>query len=171
MIVGHGDIAGVLPDKEDLLFFASGVSDSSCTDQREFGREHDLLAEQGEERRVVYFSTLSIYEKDTPYTDHKRDMEHWVREWFPKYCIIRIGNIAWGKNPNTFINYIYAKIKAGEPYEIRDEWKYILTKDEFLYWINLIPDFNTEMNIVGERMKAQLAIDLHRIHHLDTAKI
>jgi len=172
MIVGTGDIASVLPDRDDLLFFASGVSNSSCTDQKEFDREAQKLfaLERTGDIRLVYFSTLSIYEKNTLYIRHKREMEKVVKEWFPKYCIIRIGNIAWGKNPNTFINYITAKIKAGEPYEIRDEWKYIVTKDEFLHWINLIPNFNTEMNIPGERMKAQEAINLHRVHILDSVK-
>jgi len=158
MIIGSGDIASVLPDRDDLLFFASGVSNSSCTDQKEFDRELLLLTDLDRSRRVVYFSSLSIYEKDTPYTRHKKAMEDEVKSRFYNWCIIRIGNITWGKNPNTFINYITAKIKAGEPYEIRDEWKYIVTKDEFLHWISLIPNFNTEMNIPGERMKVQDAI-------------
>ena len=39
MIVGNGNIAKVLKDRDDLVFFASGVSNSSCTDEKEYERE------------------------------------------------------------------------------------------------------------------------------------
>jgi hypothetical protein len=36
MIIGNGNIAKVLKDRDDLIFFASGVSNSSCEDQNEY---------------------------------------------------------------------------------------------------------------------------------------
>jgi hypothetical protein len=38
MIIGKGSIAKVLKDRNDLLFFASGVSNSSCIDEKEYDR-------------------------------------------------------------------------------------------------------------------------------------
>ena len=45
MIIGNGNIAKSLisKDRDDIIFFASGVSDSSCCDIKEFKREFDLL--------------------------------------------------------------------------------------------------------------------------------
>lgn len=102
-------------------------------------------------KHIVYFSTLSLYYNDSPYTRHKRLMEVLVKEHFPVHTIVRLGNIDWGTNPNTLINYLRAHPDA----EIRDEYRYVINKDEFLYWVNLIPDWPCEMNLVGERMKVR----------------
>jgi len=148
-IIGNGDIASVLPDREDLLFFASGVSNSQETRENEYQREEDLLLKQDQWNHFVYFSSLAIFYSDTRYTKHKLKMEKRVKEKFPIYTIIRLGNITWGKNPNTLINYFKVNSKA----EIKDEYRYICDKEEFLHWINLIPKWSCEMNIIGKRMK------------------
>lgn len=72
-------------------------------------------------------------------------MENKVKAAFPKYCIIRIGNITWGKNPNTILNHFKNNPNA----EIQEGYRYLIEKEEFLHWINLIPNFNTEMNLTG----------------------
>lgn len=147
-IVGNGDIASVLPENH-LLFFASGVSNSQETDEEEYQREVDLLLEQPRDAHIVYFSSLAVLEGTSRYVKHKRSMEAMVKENFPTNTIVRIGNITWGDNPHTLINYLKAHPEA----EIRDEWRYIVDKDEFLYWVNLIPDWSCEMNIPGRRLK------------------
>lgn len=153
MIIGNGDIASVLPDRDDLVFFASGVSNSQETSSEEFRREVDLLLKsQDNFKHLVYFSSLSVLYLDTRYAQHKRQMEKAVKN-FPRYTIIRIGNITWGKNPNTFINKYKNCMKEGKVFEVRDEYRYVVDKDEFLHWINLIPEWNCEMNIPGKRMK------------------
>jgi len=151
MVVGSGDIASVLPDRSDLIFFASGVSNSAETRNSEYNRELALLARQDRTKRIVYFSSLSVFYSDTKYANHKRAMEDTLKKFYPRYCIVRIGNIDWGKNPNTLINYLRAHPEA----EIRDEWRYVVDKDEFLHWINLIPNWNVEINIPGKRMKVR----------------
>lgn len=149
MIVGDGDIASVLPDNPELLFFASGVSNSQETNETEYKRERDLLMEQNKTSHIVYFSSLGVLDGTSRYYQHKRDMETMVKEDFPHYTIVRLGNIDWGDNPHTFINYLKAHPNA----EVRDEWRYIVDKDEFLYWVNLIPEWNSEINIPGRRLK------------------
>lgn len=157
MIVGNGDIAGVLSDREDRIYFASGVSNSSELRESEYQREIDLLWRQDRQvsKRLIYFSSLSIFYSDTRYAHHKKEMEDLVRNIFDNYTIIRMGNITWGKNPNTLINFIQNKIRTREPFEIQDVYRYVLEKDEFLYWINLIPDWSCEMNVIGKRMKVK----------------
>lgn len=148
MIKGSGDIASVLPDRDDLWFFASGVSNSQCTDESEYQREITLLMAQTAPH-IVYFSSLMVLNSNTRYARHKRTMEGLVKQYFEKYTIIRIGNINFGTNPHTLINYLRAHPEA----EIRDEYRHIITKDELLYWIDLIPSWSVEMNCPGERLK------------------
>ena len=164
MIVGNGDIAKVLQplDRDDVIFFASGVSNSQETRDEEFEREFRLLMSQSRFKHLVYFSTLSIFHSNTPYTEHKKRMESAVKSAFDYYTIVRIGNITWGDNPNTFLNYIKSKIENNEPYEIKDEYRYLVDKEEFLYWVGMIPFFaidQYEMNITGDRLKVADAIN------------
>ena len=155
MIVGNGDIASALIDQEDLLFFASGVSNSQETRRSEYQREIDLLLSQPKNKRLVYFSTLSVFYGEGLYVEHKKDMELLVQLEFDEYTIIRLGNITWGKNPHTIINSFRSRLKRREPLEIRDETRYIINKEEFRHWINLIPVWNCEMNITGQPMTIQ----------------
>lgn len=152
MIIGHGDIASILPDREDRLYFASGVSNSGETRETEFKREIKLLLDQDKNAHLVYFSSLSIFYSDTPYANHKKMMEYVVKQHFPNYTIVRLGNITWGKNPHTIINFMRAQKKAGKTLDIRDAYRYVIDKDEFLHWIAMIPDWCCEMNLPGIRL-------------------
>lgn len=165
MIIGNGDIAGVLPERDDLLFFASGVSNSQEIRESEYLREGELLmsfakVKKGEyKKHIVYFSSLAIFYSNTRYTKHKKNMEQLVRLNFPKHTIIRVGNIAWGTNPNTLINHFKAMVQSGEPLDIQDTTRYVVEKDEFLHWIGLIPGWPCEMNIPGKMMTVQEIVD------------
>jgi len=129
MIIGNGDIAGVLPDRNDLLFFAAGISNSQETRESEYERERHVLLEQDKKKHIVYFSSLATFSGDTRYTKHKKIMELLVKTYFENYTIIRLGNITWGKNPNTLINYL----KAHPDAEIKDEYRYVCDKEEILH--------------------------------------
>jgi hypothetical protein len=155
MIIGRGDIASVLPEREDLLFFASGVSNSQETREEEYQREVDLLLEQPKASHIVYIGSLAIFYANNRYTQHKRDMEEMVKENFDTHTILRLGNITWGNNPNTLINYLRAHPEA----EIKDEYRYICTLEEFLHWVDKIPPWSCEMNIPGRIMKVAEVLD------------
>jgi len=160
MIIGHGDVASALVDRGDLLFFASGVSNSRETRESEYKRELDLLDDQfNTNKRIVYFGSLSVFYSETRYTEHKLLMEWNVRRYFPRYTIIRLGNIAWGKNPNTIINALRAKVARGEELDIQDTHRYIVELDEFQHWVSMIPDWNCEMNITGQFLTVQEIVD------------
>ena len=153
MIIGNGDIASVLEDREDRLYFASGVSNSQETRRSEYEREKKLLLKQDRHRHIVYFSSLAIFYSDVLYVQHKKRMESLIKKKFKHWTIVRIGNITWGSNPHTIINFFKEKIAKKEPFEIRDKYRYIVDQSEFLHWISLIPDWNCELNITGRRMK------------------
>lgn len=155
MILGTGDIGTALQevDRQDLLFFASGVSNSKEKRRSEYQREVNLLLKQDRKKHIVYFSSLAIFESKSQYIFHKMNIEGLVKKHFQKYTIVRIGNITWGKNPHTLLNFMSNKIKNKEVFEIKDVYRYIVDKDEFLYWIKRIPEWSCEMNITGKRMK------------------
>lgn len=154
MIIGNGDIARVLKDRGDITFFASGVSNSNETRESEYQREKDLLLKQDRDKRLVYFGSLApFYNPHSRYAKHKLEMEDLVKQNFKRYTIIRLGNITWGKNPHTLINYFREAKKRNEKLDVWDTYRYLVSKKEFLHWIELIPDWNVEMNITGQRMK------------------
>jgi len=150
MIIGNGDLATVLKEvqRSDLWFFASGVSNSQEERKEEYEREKELLKSQPYDCHLVYFSSLGVFFSDTRYINHKREMESIVKTKFAHYTIVRLGNITWGTNPHTFINAYRIK-----PYVVKDEYRYIIDKDEFLDWIKAIPNWSCEMNVQGRRMK------------------
>lgn len=156
MIVGNGDIATVLkkamrPADDSYIFFASGVSNSQEDNESEYEREKALLLSQPTDKHLVYFSSLATFYSSTRYTKHKLYMEFLVKQNFRRNTIIRLGNIAWGKNPHTLINYLIAHPDAS----IQDVYRYVIDEEEFLHWIDMIPQWNCEMNLNGRRMKVE----------------
>ena len=159
MIIGHGDIASVLKDREDRLFFASGVSNSLETRESEYQREINLLLNQDRSAHLVYFGSLCAFYSNSRYAGHKRLMEELVKSNFMRYTIVRLGNITWGKNPHTLINYLRGRAEKGKSLEIRDTYRYVVDKDEFLHWLDFMPDWNCEMNITGQKLTVQEIVD------------
>lgn len=138
MIVGRGNIASVIADRADVLFFASGVADSQCVNYDEFNREKRLLSvyyDPSDTRSLFYFSSICVNFINTPYAKHKREMEDMIRTYWKNFCIVRIGNIEWDQSPKTFVNYI----KANPGAEIKDEYRYMIDKETFVMLCNSLP--------------------------------
>jgi UDP-2-acetamido-2,6-beta-L-arabino-hexul-4-ose reductase len=139
MIIGYGDIASILTDRAGALFFASGVSNSNCTDKQQFIREIKLMSEQDNKLCCFYFSSMFAGVKDTPYFRHKREMEQCVMEYFQNFNIIRLGNISWGSNPHTFINYLRDRIAKGMPVKIKNEYRFVINKEHLQVLTQSLP--------------------------------
>jgi len=154
-VIGNGTIAKAIIDKKDKIFFASGVSNSQENRESEYQKEIDLLEKQNKNKHIVYFSTLSVYFTNSRYTQHKRFIEEYIKNNFRHYTIVRLGNTTWAGNRKHLVNFFRNKITNNEPFEIRDEYRYILDKEEFRHWLNLIPKWNCEMNVTGRRMKVK----------------
>lgn len=131
MIIGSGLLARAFAphfaESKEHCVYAAGVSNSNCTDQREFDREQNRLKEAIEQHRsldlFIYFGTCSAYgspDLASPYVQHKIKMEKLV-VGHPKYLILRLPQTA-GKteNPHTLLNYIFARIARSERFQI---WK------------------------------------------------
>ena len=115
MIIGNGLIANLFKenDRENVVFFASGVSNSLETEKSAFLREEDLLRktlEENSDKIFIYFSTCSIYDSSkngSPYVNHKLKMEQIVEELANQFLILRVSNaVGKGGNPNLLMNYL-----------------------------------------------------------------
>ena len=116
MIIGKGDIASILNDRDDITFFASGVSNSSETRWEEFDREKKLLFEQDKDICLLYFSSIAIDIKEkydnSKYLKHKKEMEDLIKSNFKNYNNpIQVNRSLFLKNFNTeLLNKIYNHI-------------------------------------------------------------
>lgn len=162
MIIGNGSIAKSCSsfDRDDVIFFASGVSDSSCKDHDKFNREFNLILSQPRDKHLVYFSNLGVYRWNTPYINHKKFIEESIRQIFPSYTIVRIEVCEWVTTPTTILNVFRKNIKNNEEVEIRDDVRWVISFDEFEYWMKLIPiGQKSEMNITGRKMTIRQIYD------------
>ncbi|MGI9652418.1 NAD-dependent epimerase/dehydratase family protein [Chryseobacterium sp. RLHN22] len=123
MIIGNGLIASLFTnnDRENTIFFASGVSNSLETKPEEFLREENLIKNTiagNEEKIFVYFSTCSIYDSSktgSDYVLHKLKMEQLIKKLCSKFLILRVSNaVGKGGNPNLLINYIIRAVNNNE---------------------------------------------------------
>lgn len=123
MIIGKGLLASLFfnEDKDNVVFFASGVSNSSDTDENQFLREENLIRETLKihpHKLFIYFSTCSIYDSskyNSPYVLHKLHMEEIIKEIATNYLILRISNaVGKGGNPNLLLNYLARSIKENK---------------------------------------------------------
>jgi hypothetical protein len=158
MIIGKGDIASILNDREDVIFFVSGVSNSSEKRESEYKRESKLLSEQDKTKCIFYISSITIDNKEkfenNRYLQHKKEMEDYIKNNFQNYNIIRIGNITWGTNPNTFLNYIRTKIKNNESVYISDEYKFMIDKEQLLILTDNLPiKAQNQISVFGKMTK------------------
>lgn len=128
-IVGSGLIARAFAPRVDALpdacVYAAGVSNSACTDPREFERERERLrsatAHLSDTTLLLYFSTCSIHDpalQNSPYVMHKRDTEQWVRQR-PRHLILRLPQLAGRTpNPHTLLNYLHARVVRSERFTV-----------------------------------------------------
>ena len=119
MIIGKGLIASQFYefDTDEVVFFASGVSNSSENRKQEFLREQNLIEDTLKKypnQLFVYFSTCSIYDSskyNSPYVLHKLHIEEVIKQNTANYLILRISNaVGIGGNPNLLMNYLYRQI-------------------------------------------------------------
>lgn len=135
MIIGNGLIAKALIeiDAPEMVFFASGVSNSLENNDAVFQREVDLLTniiEENKDKKIIYFSTLSIDDsskKDSFYILHKLNVEKYIAENCENYLILRIGNIVGnGGNPATLFNFLKDKINSSAKFNLHTKARRLL---------------------------------------------
>ena len=112
---------------ENIIIFASGVSNSKDKTEENFKREFALLKltiKDNPDKQLVYFSTCSIDDQDlknAPYVVHKIEIEKFIKDTIAGYFIVRISNLAGvSNNPYTLLNFFVFNILHQHPFTI---WK------------------------------------------------
>jgi dTDP-4-dehydrorhamnose reductase len=137
MIIGSGLLAKSLKqaDRDDLILFCSGVSNSLETEPAAFERELNLLKEQPKEGLLIYFSTISIFnkaKKNSPYIQHKIAMEGAVQEHFKNHLILRLPNmVGEGGNATNLFPYFLQSIQLDKKVTIfRNTHRHLMSTEE-----------------------------------------
>jgi nucleoside-diphosphate-sugar epimerase len=139
LIVGRGLLGESLSKlrHENVVLFASGVSNSRQENESEFEREKNLLIktlEGTDTRHLYYFSTCSIFDPSlagSSYIAHKKRMEAIVLSE-PTGRVIRLPNVVGPTgNPANLVNYLKHSIKLASPIKIQSHaTRYLLGVDE-----------------------------------------
>lgn len=131
VIIGRGLLASafsaIYQDCEDVIIFASGVSNSSETNVAAFSREEALLraiTKNYAGKQLIYFSSCGVgvaQEAKTPYLLHKLRMEQLVLTINKHGVVFRLPQVV-GKtnNPHTLSNYLVSCIMSGTHFSV---WK------------------------------------------------
>lgn len=136
MVVGNGLIASAFSSfqkSDDVIIFASGVSNSSEIAAEAFDRESRLLKQHLQQQKLlVYFSTLSVFDqslKQSHYVKHKLAMENLIRSGNGPHIIFRLPiMIGKSSNPNTLINYLANSIDSGTHFKLYGQaCRYLMT--------------------------------------------
>lgn len=150
MIVGNGLIANAFlnyKNDDNIIIFASGVSNSSDASDLDFKREVNLLKKYISipNKKLVYFSTCSVFDESvnkTPYVLHKINIETLIATMHTNYLIFRLP-IVIGKtnNPNTFFNNIKNKILNRELILVfKNASRYLIDVDDLTKFLPKIID-------------------------------
>jgi nucleoside-diphosphate-sugar epimerase len=127
MVIGNGMLATAFKDyntDENIVIFASGVSNSKANTNSEFDREYQLLKNTVDlysDKILVYFSTVSMYDPDSchsPYVKHKVKMEKYIHSASKQYYIFRISQIIGKANNGTLINFLLDSIINDKEFEL-----------------------------------------------------
>ena len=186
MIIGNGLIANAFAKYErvdEILIFASGVSNSLETNEEEFKRERNLLEKSIRENTnkiIVYFSSyVGSDQRKKDYAKHKQNMVNLIKHSGNYYTILMLPQIIGrGGNQNTLINYVVNKIKNNEPIDVyKDTYKALIDVDDLkrifdvLYgWRDINIQFHIPyieklyiediVNLIGDQLKITPIINL-----------
>jgi nucleoside-diphosphate-sugar epimerase len=118
MIIGNGLIANSFLDisRNDVLIFASGVSDSKENRTPQFNREKNLLLttiSENKDKKFIYFSTCDFYDskKSSKYINHKFESETLIKENCENWIIFRVSQIIGRGNVNNLLFNFFLNIQ------------------------------------------------------------
>lgn len=181
MVVGNGllgESMNLFIDNDDVLIFASGVSNSKENRVSEYEREFDLLNKfLGTERKIIYFSTCSVlYDclEPTDYIKHKLQVEDFIKSNFKNFIIFRLPNVV-GYTENQHTSFNFFKKNLIDNFEINVEentTRYFIDVDDIVETLTpIIIDktqnkkefnvcFNTKITIINfiKLMSDQLGV-------------
>lgn len=169
MVVGSGLLGksmNLFVDYDDVLIFASGVSNSKEKRISEYERELNLLYKfLGTDQKIIYFSTCSVlYDciEQTEYIKHKIRVENFIKSNFKNYIIFRLPNVVGHtENRHTSFNFFKKNLLEGLEISVEENTtRYFIDVDDIIETLTpIIKDqtqnkkefnvcFNTKISII-----------------------
>ncbi len=175
MVIGNGQLANIFKDlslDQNIVVFASGVSNSNCTDTNEFEREKQLLfntLKSYSKEKFIYFSSCALSADNYPknkYYSHKKNMEKIIKENHNNYYIFRLPQLFGElKIHKTLINFLYERINGEQIFQVYDQaYRYVIE----------INDVTTIVEAYIKYSNSNITIDIanpHRYKVLDIVHI
>jgi len=156
LVIGNGLIASAFKqsfqENQNVLFFASGVSNSNEQKSSEFEREKNLLLETIKtypNKIFIYFSSCDVRGAEhKEYFSHKLNMEDLVKTGIKQYYIFRLPQVVGKtKNTNTLIGFLYSKIQNDSEFVLwKNARRNLIDVDDVVSIIKYIVIKKLEMN-------------------------
>lgn len=127
MLIGSGMIAKTFlsyQNSQDIVIFASGVSNSKEQNISMFDREEKLLSQailEHHDKVFVYFGTCSVYDasvNESDYVKHKKKMENIVQSECKNYYIFRLPQVVGVTTSPTLIHFLFSSIQNNNELQI-----------------------------------------------------
>lgn len=129
VIIGAGMLAQEFSNcnlSDEIVLFASGVSNSNETSLNAFNRERALLfdtIQRYPEKKLIYFSTCSMYDnyfKNNAYTLHKLNMEAVIENSSIDFIVFRLPQVLGSNNKSQLIGFLFDRIKTNKHFDLYD---------------------------------------------------
>jgi len=139
MVIGNGLLAKGFKryaDNDEIIIFASGVSNSSSISKSDFSREEVLLKKylKSEKNKLfIYFGTCSIYDKypiNPLYIEHKLRMEELVKAEHVHYLIFRLSQVLGQNNKSQLVRFLVDRIKDNKKFDLYDIERNLIDIDD-----------------------------------------
>ncbi len=135
MVIGSGLISksfDVYSNDDNVVVFASGVSNSREMDDNSYYREYKLIESYKlTKSKFVYFSSININDINSKYFSHKINIENYISDNFEKYLIFRLPQVVgFGGNSNNLFNFLKNKIEKGESLVVEDVHRSLIDIDD-----------------------------------------
>jgi len=136
MVIGDGLIAKkfVNYDNANIIFFASGVSNSLEIGESEFTKEKIMLGNiilNNMNKLLIYFSSTSIYYNRNRYVLHKIEIEEIIKNSGINFFIFRLPQVLGkGGSKNNLINFLINQITQKNPFKVFNTERSIIDIDD-----------------------------------------
>ena len=142
MIVGNGMIATACRaiDRDNVIFFASGVSDSGETSRNAFARESNLLDSYlcYDDKILVYFGTST--DSNSIYSLHKQKMCKKVKT-AERHIVLNLSQVVGrGGNANNFFNSIFTALTNGDEIKVCPVYRSLIDLDDIIMALEWLLD-------------------------------
>lgn len=155
MIIGNGMVAREFNNykfNDNIMIFASGVSNSNETSIEAFKREELLLNNTLKylgNKKIVYFSTCSMYDnyfENNAYTKHKLNMENLITKASTNYIICRLPQVLGSNNKTQLMGFLYEQIKNNNLFSLYNIERNIIDISDIKVIVDYIVDNNLFKN-------------------------